>query len=86
MSSRIDETMLRAMLKALEHVLDSVDRVSDTASRLVSAQKGGPPLSPATLEHYDEQLGALDLQRAEIRDVIARWWRLVEVGTESSST
>ena len=33
MSSGIDETMLKAMLQALEHVLDSVDSAAARASR-----------------------------------------------------
>jgi hypothetical protein len=32
------------------------------------------------LTHYEQQLETLSSQRAQMRDVIARWWTLVENG------
>lgn len=66
------------MLQALEHMIDTVDRTSGVAGHLVNAQKTGKPLSPATLNHYGEQLDGLGQQRAQMRDVIARWWTQME--------
>jgi len=58
---------LKGMLQSLEHVLDTVDRVSDAAGQLVSAQKSGKRLAPATLQHYETQLEALSQERTGLR-------------------
>jgi hypothetical protein len=41
----IEEDAIKGMLQALEHVLDSVDRVRVAALQFVNAQKTGQPLS-----------------------------------------
>ena len=76
----MDRDVIGGMLQSLEHLLDGVDRVSVLAGQLVTAQKTGKPLSPQTLAHYEQQLSELDRQRAHIKDVIARWWTLVDKG------
>lgn len=74
----MDRDVIGGLLQALEHMSDGVDRVSVLARQLVNAQKTGKPLSPQTLEYYEQQLAELDRQRAHMKDVIARAWTMVE--------
>lgn len=32
-----------------------------------------------TLDHFEGQIGALNLRGAEMREVMVRWWRLVKI-------
>jgi hypothetical protein len=76
----VDIDVVRHMLQALEHLLDTVDRTSTVAGHLLQAEQGGTPLAPATLTAYEQQLSTLTRQRESMREVIARWWTLVEDG------
>jgi hypothetical protein len=46
------------------------DRLSDAAGQLVSAQKRGKPLAPATLQRYETQLEALSQERTGMRELV----------------
>ena len=74
----VDVDVIKHMLQALEHMLDTVDRTSILAGQLVRAQQAGKPLAPPTPKHYEEQLLDPDGQREQMRSVIARWWTLIE--------
>jgi hypothetical protein len=74
----IEQDTIKGMLQALEHMLDTVDRTSGVAGHLLNTQKAGTALAPSVIAHYEQQLEALGRQRGEMRDVIARWWTLVE--------
>jgi site-specific DNA recombinase len=50
--ANIEEDTIKAMLQALEHMLDQVDRLSVVAGQFVTAQKTGKPLGPAVLASY----------------------------------
>ena len=76
----IEDDTIKGMLQALEHMLDEVDRLSIVAGQLVNAQKTGKPLAPSVLAYYEEQLETLSHRRVHMRDVIARWWTLMEDG------
>jgi hypothetical protein len=47
------------MLQGLEHTLSALDAASAAATQLITAQRSGKPLSPATLTHYEQQFAAL---------------------------
>jgi hypothetical protein len=46
----------------------------------LNVAREGKPLSPSAANHYDEQLKRLATQREQMRDVVARWWTLIEKG------
>jgi hypothetical protein len=66
------------MLQALEHVLDTVDRTSIVGGQFLNAQKTGKPLSGSVWTHYEQQLEELSRQRAQMREIVARWRTLLE--------
>jgi hypothetical protein len=66
------------MLQALEHMLDEVDRLSVVAGQLVNAQRSGKPLADSVLTRYEAELKQLEQQRARMRDIVVRFWTLVE--------
>jgi hypothetical protein len=74
------DAALKGMLQSLEHVLDTVDRVSDFAGQLVAAERAGKPLAPSTLTYYETQLASLSHDRARMRELVSTWWTLLEEG------
>lgn len=55
----IESDALKGMLQGLEHTLSALDAASAAATQLITAQRSGKPLSPATLTHYEQQFAAL---------------------------
>lgn len=69
---------IKGMLQALEHTVDAKAAVSVAAGQLLAAQQSGKPLSPPTLAHYKDQFRVFADQREQMRQMIARWWTLLE--------
>jgi hypothetical protein len=76
--SRQDPDALKGILQSLEHMLNTLDVVSSAATQLINAQRSGTPLSPKMLDHYSRQFERRTEQRTMFRDVIARWWTMLE--------
>jgi hypothetical protein len=66
------------MLVVLEHTLTTLDKTSATAMQLINAHASGKPLPPAALQHYRQEFADLLKHRAKMRELIDRWWKLVE--------
>ena len=73
-----DVDVIKGMAQALEHTLTTLDKASATATQLISAQTSGKPLSAATLEHYRREFENLTQHRERMRELIGKWWTLVE--------
>ena len=70
------------MLQAMEHLLEGVEASATMANQLIKAQRAGKPLAPATLAHYEQQLGTFDEQRRHFRALLGQWWTLLEGGSK----
>jgi hypothetical protein len=66
------------MLVVLEHTLSTLDKARAAVTKLIHAQPSGKPLPPATLEHYQKEFEDLRHHGERMRELIARWWKLVE--------
>jgi len=69
---------VRHLLQVIEHLIDDVDKVSGLATHLLTVARDGKPLTPSALLTYQTQLTELATQRERIRQIIARWWTLLE--------
>jgi len=76
----IDRDTIGHMLQALESTLDATDRVSGLCQHLLNARRGSTDIVPSAVQRYEEELAALTTQRERMREIIARWWTLVERG------
>ena len=68
------------MLQSLEHSLDATDRVTGLCRHLLNAQRAGTAIVPSAVQRYEEQLTELTTQRERMREIVAKWWTLVEDG------
>jgi hypothetical protein len=70
--------MIKSMLVVLEHTLTTLDKASAAATQLIAAQLSEKPLSVPTLRHYEREFQNLTEHRERMRDIIGKWWTLVE--------
>jgi predicted Zn-dependent protease len=70
--------MIKSMLVVLEHTLTTLDKASAAATQLIAAQLSEKPLSVPTLRHYEREFQNLTENRERMRDIIGKWWTLVE--------
>ena len=70
--------MIKSMLVVLEHTLTTLDMASAAATQLIAAQLSEKPLSVPTLRHYEREFQNLTENRERMRDIIGKWWTLVE--------
>ena len=76
----IEQDTIKGLLQSLEHSLDATDRVSGLCRHLLNAQRDGTAIVPSALQGYEEQLTELTTQRERMREIVAKWWTLVENG------
>ncbi len=69
---------IKGLLQSLEHSLDATDRVSGLCRHLLNAQRDGTAIVPSALQRYEEQLSELTSQRERMREIVAKWWALME--------
>ena len=69
---------VRHLLQVVEHLLDDVDRVAGVARHLLNVTQSGKPLTPTASAHYEQQLSELAAQRERMRELIGKWWTLIE--------
>ena len=69
---------IKGLLQSLEHSLDATDRVSGLCRHLLNAQRDGTKIVPSALQRYEEQLTGLTTQRERMREIVAKWWTLLE--------
>ena len=74
----IEENTIKGLLQSLEHSLDATDRVSGLCRHLLNAQRAGTAIVPSALQGYEEQLTELTTQRDRMREIVAKWWTLME--------
>ena len=67
-------------IQSLEHSLDATDRVTGLCRHLLNAQRDGTAIVPSAVQRYEEQLTELTTQRERMREIVAKWWTLVEDG------
>jgi len=70
--------MIKSMLVVLEHTLTTLDKASAAATQLIAAQLSEKPMSVPTLRHYEREFQNLTENRERMRDIIGKWWTLVE--------
>jgi hypothetical protein len=58
--------------------LDATDRVTGICRHLQNAQRDGTAIVPSALQGYEEQLTELTTQRERMREIVAKWWALME--------
>ena len=69
---------IKGLLQSLEHSLDATDRVSGLCRHLLNAQRDRTAIVPSALQRYEEQLTELTTQRERMREIVAKWWTLME--------
>ena len=45
---------------------------------LLNAQRDKTAIVPSALERYEEQIAELTTQRERMREILAKWWTLME--------
>lgn len=73
-----DVDAIKGLLQSLEHALDASDRVSGLCRHLLNAQRDGTKIVPSAVERYEQQLSELTTQRDRMREIVAKWWTLME--------
>jgi hypothetical protein len=66
------------MLQSLESTLHATDRVAGLALHFRNSQRSGTTIIPSALQRYEQELQDLATQRERMRELIARWWTLIE--------
>jgi len=73
-----DNDSIKGLLQALEHSLDSSDRVAGLCRHLLNAQRDGTRIVPTALAGYEQQLAELATSRERMREIVANFWTLME--------